>query len=157
MHSSKPTVTTPRYKPPIAAIKLSAADRSATDTRYGRYLVWFMRVLSVLWVLQGLNQWFGVMTGKGESAVALDSMTSFGIAAIMFFCVIDLVAAVGLWLAAPWGGVVWLVTIAAQWLAILCLPGFFAHDLLIGLGELVLVTAYLFLTYQAARENEPFL
>ena len=32
------------------------------------------------------------------------------VAATIFFAVLDLVAAVGLWLVAPWGGVVWLLT-----------------------------------------------
>ncbi len=32
----------------------------------------------------------------------------------MFFAVIDLVAAVGLWLAAAWGAVVWLMSIASM-------------------------------------------
>ena len=32
----------------------------------------------------------------------------------MFFAVIDLVAAVGLWLAAPWGAVVWLTSVISM-------------------------------------------
>ena len=32
----------------------------------------------------------------------------------MFFGVIDLVAAVGLWLAAPWGAVVWLTSVISM-------------------------------------------
>lgn len=67
-------------------------------------------------------------------------------------CVIDLVAAVGLWLAASWGGVVWLVAVAVQWLAIMILPSFFDHDVLTGLVDLVLVATYLAVTYLAAQE-----
>ena len=150
----KQTLTTPRYKPPIAAIKIGAADRRGTQTLYGRGLVWLMRGLSVLWVLQGLHQWGAVLTADGDGAGTLDTMTSTGIAAIMFFCVIDLIAAVGLWLAAAWGGVVWLVAVAAQWLAILILPGFLDYDLVTGLLDLAFVALYLFATFMAAREQD---
>ena len=35
-------------------------------------------------------------------------------AATVFFAVIDLVAAVGLWLAAAWGAVIWLMAVASM-------------------------------------------
>ncbi len=145
----------PRYKPPIAAIKVGGSDRRSAQTRYGMLLVWLMRFISILWVLQGLHQWLGVMTAEGDGPSTLEAMTPTGVAAVMFFCVIDLVAAVGLWLAASWGGVVWLVAVAAQWLAILILPRFFDHDLVVGILGLFLVTLYLFITYMAAREAGP--
>ena len=34
--------------------------------------------------------------------------------AVIFFGVLDLVAAVGLWLATPWGGVLWLLAAVSQ-------------------------------------------
>ena len=35
-------------------------------------------------------------------------------ATTIFFAVIDLVAAIGLWLTAAWGGVVWLIAAGSQ-------------------------------------------
>lgn len=145
-----------RSQPPVAAIRLGASDRTAGETRFGRMLVWFMRLLSLLWVVQGLAQWTAVLTADGQGAGALDTMTSLGVGATVFFCAMDLIAAVGLWLAAPWGGVVWLVAVAAQWLSIIVLPRFFDHDVAVGVGGLVLVVLYFGLTYGAARENEPY-
>ena len=52
---------------------------------------------------------------------------------------LDLIAGVGLWLAAPWGGVVWLVTVGGQLLSLVLLPGFWTlpfHPILVGLGDL---------------------
>jgi hypothetical protein len=152
----KPSPTTLRYKPPIDAIKLGGADRVRTETRYGTLLVWFMRLASVLWVLQGLVHWSAVMLANDDGQGALETMSALGVAAVVFFAVIDLVAAVGLWLAAAWGGVVWLVSVAAQWMVILVLPGFFDYDLLTGTVGLLLVVAYMFLTFAAARETEPY-
>jgi hypothetical protein len=151
----KSSLNVPRYKPPLPAIKIGMADRSDTDTRYGTLLVWFMRILSLLWVAQGLLHWVSILADSPYGS-SLDDMTSLGIAAVLFFSVIDLVAAVGLWLASAWGGVVWLVTVAVQWLTILLLPHFVVYDLPLGLVDLVLVGVYFFLTYKAARENEPY-
>lgn len=148
--------TTTRSKAPIAAIRLGASDRGPGETRFGRLLVWFMRLLSALWFLQGLAQWAAVLTAQGEGAGALDAMTSVAVGATVFFCAMDMIAAVGLWLAAPWGGVVWLVTVAAQWLSIVVLPRSIDRDVAIGVAGLALVAAYFFLTYRAARENEPY-
>ena len=149
----KSPTTMPRFKPPLPPIRLGATERSG-ETRYGTLLVWFMRALSVLWVLQGLAHWAPVMTSDAESA--LDSMSSTGIAAVVFFAVIDFIAAVGLWLAASWGGVVWLVAVGAQWIVILILPRFFAYDILTGVMDAILVAIYFFLTYEATRENAPY-
>ncbi|UDL95391.1 MULTISPECIES: DUF6163 family protein [Lichenihabitans] len=152
----KSVSNTPRYKPPLPAIKIGSAERSGAETRFGTLLVWFMRLLSLLWVLQGLLHWWSVLSSDADSTATLSTMTSIGVAAVMFFAVIDLVAAVGLWLAAAWGGVVWLVTVAAQWLTILILPGFFDFDLVVGVVDVVLVIVYFLLTYQAARENAAY-
>jgi hypothetical protein len=152
----KPAITTPRYKPPLPGIKLGSSDRTNAETRWGTYLVWFMRAVSVLWLLQGVAHWFSVLAPDADPQGSLATMTSMGIAAVMFFSVIDLIAAVGLWLAAAWGGVVWLVAVAGQWIATLILPGFFAYDILTSLGDAVLVGVYFYFTYRAARENEPY-
>ncbi len=148
--------TTTRSRPPLAPIRLGASNRGAGETRFGRMLVWFMRLLSLLWLLQGAVQWAAVLTAQGEGAGAIDTMTPVGAGATVFFCAMDMIAAVGLWLAAPWGGVVWLVVVGGQCLSTVVLPGFFADDLAVGLAALVLVAIYFGLTYRAARENAPY-
>lgn len=152
----KPTITTPRYKPPLPAIRLGSPERSGSETRYGTLLVWFMRALSLLWMLQGLSHWTAILDADADGRAAIETMSSLGIAAVAFFSVIDFVAAVGLWLATAWGGVVWLVAVAAQCLTTVVLPGFFDHDLATTAVGLVLMIGYFLLTYQAARENAPY-
>ena len=72
--------------------------------------------------------------------------------AIVFFAVTDLVAAVGLWLASSWGGVIWLCAAAAQIFVTLFMPTFFAGGPIILGVDLGLVLAYFFLTWRAAQE-----
>jgi Family of unknown function (DUF6163) len=47
-------------------------------------------------------------------------------AAVIYFAIVDLVAAVGLWLATPWGGVIWLFAALTQIATVFVLPGFFS-------------------------------
>ncbi len=69
--------------------------------------------------------------------------------ATIFFAVIDLVAAVGLWLVAPWGGVVWLLTLMAQVFVVSIKPAFFFGGAWIKLFDCVLLVAYLSLSWRA--------
>lgn len=151
----KPQPTTPRTKPPIAAIRLGPTERAGRAMRYGTALVWFMRVMSMLWVAQGLRQWALILAPERFGFDTIDTLSQLGLGSVVFFCVVDLIAAVGLWLAASWGGVVWLVAIAGQWFLILLLPRFLDYDGVVGIVDLVLVAAYLALTYQVGREMGP--
>ena len=47
----------------------------------------------------------------------------------MFFAVIDLVAAVGLWLAAAWGAVIWLTAVASMVAVEIFFPQVFGGEL----------------------------
>ncbi len=149
----KPTIITPLTNVPLPAIRLGQADGLDGATPYATWLVWFMRVLALLWMGQGLSNWGLLMLGDAGGQGIIDTMSDTGAAAVIFFAVLDLIAAVGLWLAASWGGVVWLVAIAAQWLALVLLPGFFPFDVPIGIADAVLVIAYFVLTYRAASES----
>ena len=61
----------------------------------------------------------------------------------MFFAVIDLVAAVGLWLAAAWGAVIWLTAVASMLAVEIFFPQVFGGGMLIGLLEGGLLALYL--------------
>ena len=75
-------------------------------------------------------------------------------AAAVFFAVVDFVAAIGLWLAAPWGGVIWLVAVGAQLLVLVVMPGFFDHPLATGLADVALMAGYLALVWFAAQAGD---
>jgi hypothetical protein len=118
---------------------------------YGEYLVWFMRAVAVLWLAKGLMHWslvVGLGEGQDTRFLAMPMLTQ---AATVFFAVIDLVAAVGLWMAAAWGGVIWIIAAMAHMLLNLFMPYVFGRQLSF-LGVIaVLVVVYLALTYLAAR------
>ncbi len=74
----------------------------AEQARWTRRLTIFMRFVCLLWIFQGLAQWARIISPAEGSFLDLSGAS---MAATVFFAVLDLVAAVGLWLVAPWGGV----------------------------------------------------
>ncbi|RYC33109.1 hypothetical protein D3273_04325 [Lichenibacterium minor] len=139
---------------PQAAIVLKAPGGRDEGTRFSFALVAFMRVTAAVWIVQGLLQWTAVLgTGAGGlspfSALAPPAMV-----AAVFFAVVDFVAAIGLWLAAPWGGVMWLVAVGAQLLVLVVMPGFFDHPLVTGLVDVALMAGYLALVWFAAQATD---
>jgi hypothetical protein len=67
--------------------------------------------------------------------------------------VIDPVAGVGLWLAAPWGAVVWLTSVISMAAVEVLLPQIYGGSLWVVAAELVLLGTYLGLAVMAAREQ----
>jgi hypothetical protein len=128
-----------------AAIRLGEPARIAgEENRAG--LVVFMRLLAGLWVIQGLLQWSAILL---PSEPLFDNVSALRGGAVIFFAIYDLVAAVGLWLAAPWGGVIWLLGAIAQIFVALWLPAFFS--LLWTGANVILIVIYFGLTWQAGR------
>src|SRR5262249_55117519 len=73
-----------------------------------RRLVLFLGIVAGLSPRKGLYHWAGIAGTAAPPGEAFEATPLPWQAATVFFAVIDLVAAVGLWLAAAWGGVVWL-------------------------------------------------
>ena len=73
--------------------------------------------------------------------------------ATVFFAVIDLVAAVGLWLAAAWGAVVWLTSVVSMAVVEVFFPGVYGGSIFIVLTEMGLLCVYLWLAILSARER----
>ena len=130
-----------------AAIRLGEPARIVgEENRAGLLLVVFMRLLAGLWVIQGLLQWSAILLPSGP---LFDNVSALRGGAVIFFAIYDLVAAVGLWLAAPWGGIIWLLGAIAQIFVALWLPGFFS---LLWIGaNVILIVIYFGLTWQAGR------
>jgi uncharacterized membrane protein (DUF2068 family) len=72
--------------------------------------------------------------------------------AVIFFAVLDLVAGVGLWLATPWGGVLWLLIASAQIFLTLSMPGFFVGGRWLIAVNAILILMYFALTFEAGRD-----
>ena len=84
------------------------------STRWRSVLVWMLRILSVLWLAKGLLAWAVIFGLVGEDAPPFEARLLSFQAITVYFAVIDLVAAVGLWLTSTWGGVLWLLAAISQ-------------------------------------------
>ena len=98
------------FKPPAvqnSGAAISLADRALgylESNRSGLTLVVFKRVLAGLCAVQELL----------PSESLFDNLPPLQDASVIYFAIFDLVAAVGLWLATPWGGVIWLFAALTQ-------------------------------------------
>src|SRR5262249_58899559 len=80
-----------------------AADDQADGKRWSYRLVMFLRVMAGISLIKGLYHW-AVICGIGAPFPSgFDSYPTPYQVATVFFAIIDPVAGVGLWLAAPWG------------------------------------------------------
>src|SRR5207237_8529088 len=88
---------------------LAAPKPDKRQTVWTRRLVLFLRIMAIVSMLKGIYHWSLVLgIGDGDGSTFEQAGMPWQ-AATVFFAVIDLGAAVGLWLAAAWGGVVWLM------------------------------------------------
>jgi Family of unknown function (DUF6163) len=130
-----------------AAIRVGEPARIADEeNRAGLLLVLFKRLLAGLWLILGLVQWSAILLPPEP---LFDKVSALRGAAVIFFATVNFVAAVGLWLATPWGGVIWLLCAIAQIIVALALPGFFSM-LWIG-ADVVLIVIYFVLMWRAGH------
>jgi hypothetical protein len=130
------------------------ADEGEVDgKRWSRRLVLFLRVMAGLSLLKGLYHW-AVICGIGAPFPSgFDSYSTPYQVATVFFAIIDPVAAVGLWLAAPWGAVVWLTSVISMAAVELLFPQIFGGNIWVIAMEVILLGTYLGLAVMAAREQ----
>ncbi|MGC2086273.1 MAG: DUF6163 family protein [Bradyrhizobium sp.] len=139
----------------ISVAALSAERTDSDDNVWTRRLVLFLRVMAMLSIMQGLYHWAQVTGFIGGEDDAFENQTMAWQAATVYFAVIQLVAAVGLWLATPWGAVVWLTTVVSMAVIELMFPGIYGGSLIVVGVEAVMLAAYLVLAWMAARERPP--
>ena len=139
----------------ISVAALSAERTESDDNVWTRRLVLFLRVMAMLSIMKGLYHWAQVTGFIGGEDDAFENQTMAWQAATVYFAVIELVAAVGLWLATPWGAVVWLTTVVSMAVIELMFPGIYGGSLVVVGVETVMLAAYLVLAWMAARERPP--
>ncbi len=81
--------------------------------RWERVLIWYMRVLALLWIAKGLSAW-ALILGAGYPVPPFEARSMGHQATVIYFAVIDPIASVGLWLASVWGGVMWLLAVMSH-------------------------------------------
>src|SRR5690242_14270072 len=116
-------------------------------------LVLFLRIMAVVSMLKGLYHWAAVCGFIGDQG-GFEAHVQSWQATTVFFSVIDLVAAVGLWLVAPWGAVVWLTSTVTMIMIQLFFDQVYGTDVFVVAASLLAILAYLILSLLAARENQ---
>ena len=148
-------------RPPIARDSIQdlgpvvAADEHRPHATWTDRLVMFLRVVAGVSMMKGLYHWAAVCGFIGAADGGFFGHTPQWQTATVFFAVIDLVAAVGLWLAAPWGAVVWLTSAVSMVVIALFFQQVFGQqyqNVVVAL-EGVAIGGYLLLAIQAAREH----
>ena len=134
---------------------LSSERIEPDDNAWTRRLVLFLRVMAVVSIVKGLYHWAQVTGFIGGEEEAFENQTMAWQTATIYFAVIELVAAVGLWLATPWGAVVWLTTVVSMAVIELMFPGIYGGSLVVVGAEALMLAAYLALAWMAARERPP--
>ena len=137
----------------VAAI--SSERIEPEDNGWTRRLVLFLRVMAIISIVKGLYHWAQVTGFVGSEEDAFENQPMAWQTATVYFAVIELVAAVGLWLATPWGAVVWLTTVVSMAVIELMFPGIYGGSLTVVGFEALMLGAYLALAWMAARERPP--
>jgi hypothetical protein len=131
-----------------------ADEAEGEDRQWGSWLILFLRVMAVVSLCKGLYHW-GVICGiKAPFPSGFDAYALPYQVATVFFAVIDLVAGVGLWLAAPWGAVVWLTSVISMAAVEVLFPQIYGGHIVIVLIDLALLGTYIWLVLMAAREQQ---
>ena len=120
--------------------------------RWGSALIWFMRTMAWVWLAKGLLNWsvvIGFNRAFGDFAMLPHALQS----SLTVFAVLDLMAAVGLWLAAPWGGLLWAVSAVTETLTpLMGSRGSFVNSASVAIS-LALIGAYFLLRWRAGQER----
>jgi hypothetical protein len=132
-----------------------AGRGEASGDVWAARLVLFLRLMAAVALVKGLYYWAIVCGVGAPSPQGFDSYAMPYQSATVFFAVIDLVAAVGLWLAAPWGAVVWLTSVISMVAVEALFPQIYGGRLWVILVELSLLAVYLLLALLSAREHAP--
>jgi hypothetical protein len=139
----------------LSVAAISSERTQSDDNVWTGRLVLFLRVMAVISIVEGLYHWAQVTGFVGTEDEAFENQTMAWQTATVYFAVIELVAAIGLWLATPWGAVVWLTTIVSMAVIELMFPAIYGGSLMVVALEAAMLAGYLALAWMAARERPP--
>jgi hypothetical protein len=130
-----------------------AGEDDSAEGRWTNRLVLFLRVMAAVSLVKGLYHWAVVCGVVPGPAGGFEDHTLPWQTATVFFAVFDLVAAVGLWLAAAWGAVIWLTAVVSMAVVELFFPQIYGGRMWVVAVEMTLLAIYLWLAIFAARER----
>lgn len=115
-------------------------------------LVNFMRVVAIVWLVKGLLAW-ALIVGVTGGGSGFELRTTGFQAAMIYFAVIDLVAAIGLWLASSWGGVLWMLAVMSHLILAVFFPRFVSNGALLIAAFIFAIMTYLTLSWLASIDE----
>ena len=123
------------------------------QTRWDSVLVWFMRVVALVWLAKGMLTWADIVDVL-PGAPPFEGEPIGRQTVIVYFAIIDLTAAVGLWLTSAWGGVVWLLAATSSITLAVLTPQLLPTPILLIAVQGAAIVVYFTLSWLAARENQ---
>lgn len=113
----------------------------------------YVRMLAIFMLIAGLSYWGAIL---GVRLVEGASFEDIGVqvqSSIIFFAILDLVTAIGLWLLSSWGTVMWLFRSLAQVVMYSVFPVVFGRSPAEVVFYISAIALYLVLLYLAEREE----
>jgi len=132
---------------------VQAGQEAGPPDRWAWRLVVFLRAMAAISMIKGLYHWAVVCGIDAPRSAGFEAYATPFQSATVFFAVIDLVAAVGLWLAAPWGAVVWLTSLISVVAVEILFPQIYGGNIWLVGVELSFLVIYLVLALLTAREQ----
>ncbi|GJE54764.1 MULTISPECIES: DUF6163 family protein [Methylobacterium] len=123
------------------------------QTRWDTVLVWFMRIVALVWIAKGILTWADIVDVL-PGAPSFESEPLGRQTVIVYFAVIDFTAAVGLWLTSAWGGVVWLLAATSGITLAVLTPQLLPMPIVLVAIQGLAIFVYFTLSWLAARENQ---
>ncbi|MBX9934764.1 MAG: hypothetical protein K2Y56_25175 [Methylobacterium sp.] len=111
-----------------------------------------MRMTALLWLAKGAWAWARILD-VWPGAVPFEAEPYGRQTVIVYFAVIDLIAAVGLWLTSAWGGVVWLLAATSALTLALLTPQLLSMTTPLIVAQASIVVIYFIFSSLAAGEN----
>jgi hypothetical protein len=129
-----------------------APSSAGRTVRWNIILIWFMRILALMWIAKGLGYW-AVILGADAAPTPFETRSTGFQATTIYFAIIDLVAAVGLWLTSTWGGVLWLLAVMSHLILTVFFPHIMTGGPLLVLLFMAFIFGYLLISWLAASEE----
>ncbi|MEZ5839923.1 MAG: DUF6163 family protein [Hyphomicrobiales bacterium] len=140
-----------RRRSGAGTMSLQEERKARSRVTFEVVLIWYLRGLALLFLLGGLVYWLRIL-GLPIGGKAFAEMTIEWRVSTVYFAVLDLVAAVGLWLGVSWGSVMWMLAALTQVVMFLGLFDIFGFDLGLVVFHLVTIVVYFMLTYWVHQE-----
>jgi hypothetical protein len=151
MNESEPSEHTDLSIDPSQQIEAPIGPDSVELGPWQSRLVFFQRIAGGFMILKGLTHWAVLFSGALFTAMPIEAR-----AATVFFAVIDLIAAVALWLGSPWGAAVWLMAVLSQVVAAFVFLEWSGMTVILTVAELVMVALFMAVRIKAYGEEQRY-